>query len=634
MRHRAALGLLALGVGFVVLGSQALAAGTVSPLPPSDYTVSSACAAPEPHEAGCLALQLVPQTAEARAHTHPLGVTRAASPQSPSPAAGFFGLRPQDLHAAYELPSSAPSSQTIAIVDAYNDPSAAEDLGAYDKEFPALPECTTGNGCFKQVNQSGETSNLPFPKTQSELEAARTSGIPARKKEAQRAEGWALEISLDIEVAHATCESCSIVLVEANSASDENLRAAEQTAVAQHATEISNSWGGPEIEAAPFASSFDHQGIVITASAGDYGYLNWNSPVEAERGFAEFPASSPDVVAVGGTRLTLGAGSSWQQETVWNGHGAGGGGCSVEFTAQPWQQSLADWSSVGCGEKRAVADVSADADPYTGVAVYDSAAKCEYVDEKGKVRFGPWCTLGGTSLASPLIAATFALAGGAQGVPYPARTLYGNAIKSPASLHDVNEGSNGACAELFNEETGVSGCSSAEEAKSCETRLICLAGTGYDGPTGVGTPHGIAAFKAPEGAASEQSGVAGSGSSPPAGTPSATPSSSAAAPIQLSRLALTLHAILALNHRRPKASQVGFSFTVSAAVRLRGVLSKRVSVHGHVRWLALRDSISIAAASGRNSRRLNGHNVLTPGYYRLTLSPTQGSARSIVFQIG
>ena len=121
--------------------------------------------------------------------------------------------------------------------------------------------------------------------------------------------------------------------------------------------------------------------------------------------------------------------------------------------------------------------------------------ECEYRYEEAKVKHVLyWCTIGGTSVSSPLIASTFALAGGANGVEYPARTLYENQVKSPGSLHDVTTGSNGECTKPFSE-TGLSGCTTAEEAKSCASKAICVAGTGYDGPTGVGTPDGIAAFK-------------------------------------------------------------------------------------------------------------------------------------------
>ncbi len=388
---------------------------------------------------------------------------------------------------------------------------------------------------------------------------------------------------------------------------------------------------------------------MITASAGDEGYLGWDS---SESGFAEFPASSPDVVAVGGTRLTLAAGGGWEAETVWNGRGAGGGGCSVEFTAQPWQQSLADWSAVGCAGKRAVADVAADADPYTGVAVYDSGAQCPY-EEEGEVHYGPWCTVGGTSLASPLIAATFALAGGSDGVSFPAATLYENALLSPSSLHDILTGSNGKCAS-YNPANGLSRCSAEAEAKaSCASKLICLAGPGYDGPTGVGTPDGITAFEpagegggapAPSSAPAPSTppssspaaggGGAGAGSSPPAAAPAASPGGSSPAGVQVSALALTFSAIVALDNSHPRVSELEFSCVLSAAARVRATLSKRVSRHHRARWRALGGTLTFTAFSGRNRRRLHGHGTLGAGLYRLTLTPAHGSPRSIDFEIG
>ena len=144
-------------------------------------------------------------------------------------AEGADGLRPQDLRSAYALPAMAPSAQTIAVIDAYNDPEAETDLGIYDEEF-GLSTCTTANGCFSKLNQEGKASPLPA-----------TEG------------GWSLEISLDIEVAHAVCPNCRILLVEAKTSSYANLEAAEDAAAASGATEISNSWGGepPSVRAAP-----------------------------------------------------------------------------------------------------------------------------------------------------------------------------------------------------------------------------------------------------------------------------------------------------------------------------------------------------------------------------------------------
>jgi Subtilase family len=495
-RARRISGWLVLALGLLAPCAPAAARSIVTPLPRSDYGVRAVCKTPARRHAACLADQLVPQSAQARAHTHPIGVRRAllATPLAPpSPANGDFGLRPSDLHSAYNLPTTAASGQTVAIVDAYNDLAAEEDLAVYTKEF-SLPACTAGEGCFAKVNQNGEPANPPFPRSAKELESAR-KGTREQREEAEEAIGWALEISLDIEVTRAVCQSCHIVLVEADEPSYVDLEKAERTAASLGANEVSNSWGGPELGVSAEEerhSPFDDPGLVIAAASGDDGYLDWDA--RSEKGYADYPASSPHVVAVGGTRLSLTESDGWAGESVWNGYGAGGGGCSVVFPAEPFQQSVSDWASVGCADKRAVADVSAVADPYTGLAVYDSGVNCQYFFAEGKVK-GHWCTIGGTSLATPLIAATFALAGGSGGVEYPAQTLYEGELHASASLHDITEGSNGECTKAYTE-TGLSGCTPAEEAQaSCSGHAICLAGAGYDGPTGVGTPDGIAAFE-------------------------------------------------------------------------------------------------------------------------------------------
>jgi hypothetical protein len=714
MRHTTALGLVAIAACLIVPCAQAGAAESVAPLPSSDYSVEGVCSAPAPGHAACMALQLVPTTPEARAHTHPLGVTRsqAHSLTALTPAQNGYGLSPQDLHGAYQLPTTAGSSQTIALVDAYNDPSAEEDLKAYEHEFGT--ECA---GCFSKVNQNGQSGNLPFPATAQALKEAAASGNPEEEEEAEEASGWSVEISLDIETARAICENCHILLVEANSSTYKDLETAERTAERLGATEISNSWGGSEKgESAALESSspFNDPGIVITASAGDDGYLSWDAKPPAERGYAEFPASSPDVVAVGGTRLTLAANSSeWSEETVWNGDGAGGGGCSVEFAAPIWQRRVADWQEVGCGEDRSVADVSADADPYTGVAVHDSNADClshgeereEYerkVEKKTPIASGEnvqhWCTIGGTSLASPLIASTFALAGGANGIEHPAETLYENAIETPGSLHDIVVGSNGDCSKAFSTE-GLSGCTSSEEAKaSCPTRLVsCLSHAGYDGPTGLGTPDGIQAFeprtpaerqalaeaeakaeaeqraraeakateeaktkaeqkakeekvkeeKAKEEKVREEAKVTEEAQAAEArrlaSSPSIAPLPTTVTPIvqttppptvRISTLTLTLKALLALDNSRPKLSQVGFAFTINAPARVSVTLEKRTRTHGHLRWVLVRHAATITAVAGRNTRNLSGSARLQSGLYRLALTPARVAARSITFQIG
>jgi hypothetical protein len=677
MRHTAGLGMAASLAVFVLFCAQALATETQAPPPSSDYTVSAVCPPPTPGHAACMALALTAGTPAASAHAHPLGVpsTLPATAQAPSPAAGSFGKTPSDLHVAYQLPTSTEASltQTIALVDAYNDLSAEADLASYDTEF-GLPGCTEANGCLRKLNQNGEAVSLPFPQTPESLTAQATlcegheSGESAAKKKERKAacelveevDGWTVEISLDIETAHAICQSCHIALLEADSSSYPDLETAEQTAASLPANEISNSWGGPEciegLGCAEETAAFNHPGTVITASAGDDGYLNWLE--EYGSPYSNFPASLPQVVAVGGTRLEVNESSGeWVGESVWNdggesegapdGYGAGGSGCSTQFTAQPWQQRVADWASVGCGEKRAVADVSADADPYTGLAVYDSNQACEttYKEGGGVKHTVHWCTIGGTSLASPLIAATFALAGGAHGVSYPAQTLYENASKSPGSLHDVTEGSNGECSSPFDTETGLQACTPTQDAEaSCSAHLICRASSGYDGPTGLGTPDGLSAFEATAEAQASTGGSGGTssgsaGASAPISTTDASPLSSTApvttaTAVELSRLALTLHALIALNASRPKIDALAFTFTLNVAARVRASLEVRVDRHGHRLWKMLARPLTIDAASGHNAQRLGGRGVLGAGTYRLTLAPLHGVARSIVFKIG
>jgi Subtilase family len=634
------LALLAGCVLAIVPCSVAFASETVAPLPESDYTTSAACQAPTAGQASCMALQLIPVTAEARRRNHPIGIARHAVRRStaPTPAGGFLGLRPQDLHAAYSLPVSAPSEQTIALVDAYNDLTAEADLKAYDEEF-GLPACTTANKCFTRIGQTGSETELPFPKTTAELKAAK-KGTEREQEKAEEAIGWGTEISLDVQSAHAICESCRIVLIEASSSANANLVAAERRAEAIGANEISNSWGTPEeVVGSSEREAFNHSGTVITASAGDYGYRDW----AGEGGeFTSFPASSPDVVAVGGTRLrTLGIGGAWKGETVWNGDGASGGGCSTLFTAQPWQQEASDWASVGCDAKRAANDVSADADPYTGFVIRDSdspgrACQEEY-EESGTIHTIPeWCTYGGTSLASPIIASVYALAGGAGEVAYPAQTLYRSLSAAPAGLHDVTVGSNGLCGSAFDEETGLSTCSSAEEAAaSCSSTLACLAAPGYDGPSGVGTPAGISAF-VPGGVTGTPAAAPQPSTQTTAPSPTPAPPAPVIAPavsVQLRGLGLTASALIALA-RHPLSSKVGFSFTLNMAVAVSVTLAHRVRSHGHLRWVTLGHATTVAASAGHNIKRLAGAKHLPTGLYRLTATPRGGASRTIYFHIG
>jgi subtilase family serine protease len=346
--------------------------------------------------------------------THPDG--KPAVTLAPS------GYSPGDFESAYNLPTTSPIPQTIALVDAYDDPTARRDLNTYDKAFglPPFPACsaTVKTGCFRKVNQSGNPS--PLPKVSS---------------------GWALEISLDVQIAHAICQNCKILLVEAKTSSTWNLGKAVNTAVKLGATEVSNSYGGPPGNLAA-ASYYDHSGVAITAAAGDFGFG------------AQSPASYATVIAVGGTTLKLGTSGGYGSESVWSRTGSG---CDPSIATPSWQSSLSNWPAVDC-TGRSVADVAADANPKTGAAIYDSTALSG--------QFG-WFRVGGTSLSSPLIAAVFALAGNDGSTPYPAQLLY----QATGGLHDVTSGRNGSCGSIQ-----------------------CMAGPGYDGPTGLGTPDGVTAF--------------------------------------------------------------------------------------------------------------------------------------------
>ena len=341
---------------------------------------------------------------------------RGGTPRATSAPTGYG---PAQLHGGYSLPLTASTPQTIAIVDAYDSPTIASDLNAYSSHY-GIPRCNSSNPCFEKVNQSGTAG--PYPRKDS---------------------GWALEIALDVETAHQICQNCKILLIEANSNSFSDLAAAVNTAARLGATQISNSYGGSEFSSETTQTAFDHPGIAITASSGDGGYGT------------EFPAAANTVVAVGGTTLRLTASNAYSSESVWSGAGSG---CSSYVAARSWQTSASNWSQTGCGTKRGVADVAADADPNTGAAVYDTT---KYQGRSG------WFKVGGTSLSAPLIAGVYALAGDSSTTNYPAAIPYA----SRSSLHDVTQGSNGSCGTI-----------------------MCSAAAGYDGPTGVGTPNTPAGF--------------------------------------------------------------------------------------------------------------------------------------------
>jgi hypothetical protein len=318
---------------------------------------------------------------------------------------------PAYLQSAYNAPSHAGAGQTVATVVAFDAPDLERDLAHYRAYFGLSP-CTTANGCFRKVDQNGGANYPPYDAS------------------------WAAEATLDVQMVSAVCPNCHILVVEARTAQFTNLGAAVNTAVALGADVVSNSYGAEEFaDETGYNDAYDHPGVAVVASSGDSGYG------------VSYPASAPDVVAVGGTSLvqTGNGGTRDATETVWSGAGSG---CSEYETKRVWQ------TDTGCAT-RSVADVAAVADPATGVWVYNSAD-------------GGWEVFGGTSVSAPIIGAFYALAGDARATddvvtyPYAHRT----------ALNDVTSGSNGSCGGTY----------------------LCAGRAGYDGPSGLGTPNTAAAF--------------------------------------------------------------------------------------------------------------------------------------------
>ncbi|RAG85222.1 peptidase S8 [Streptacidiphilus pinicola] len=388
---------VALGASALVAAAPAQAASTHS----ASWTRSCAVDL-TPGHVFCNALH-VTNTTE---HVHAMGITPNATPS---------GFGPSDLHSAYNLPANGGAGQTVAIVDAYNDPNAAADLAVYRSQY-GLPACTTASGCLKIVGQNGG-STLPSSNS-----------------------GWAGEISLDLDMVSAIAPNAHIILVEAKTASMTNLGTAVNTAVKLGATEVSNSYGGSESSADTGYDStyFNHPGVPITVSSGDSGYG------------VEYPAASPNVTAVGGTSLSKASNTRGWSESVWSTSSTegAGSGCSAYEPKPTWQ------TDSGCAQ-RTVADVSAVADPATGVAVYQTYGG------------SGWAVYGGTSVAAPLVAGVYADAG-SHSAAVPAADAYAHS----SALNDVTTGATASCSPSY----------------------LCTAGTGYDGPTGLGTPNGLTAF--------------------------------------------------------------------------------------------------------------------------------------------
>jgi subtilase family serine protease len=363
------------------------------------------CGAPAPGTASCDAIR--DDLVDAQGQAAPQGTT-------------VRGYVPADIRSAYGLTSASSGGKTVAIVDAYDDPYAEADLKVYRDQF-GLPACTSAgtDPCFRKVGQTG-------------------GAVPRANA------GWSQEISLDLDMVSAACPDCKILLVEAKSASFADLSTAVNYAASQGVVAISNSYGGSDSNTASTVQAYNHPGIAVTASSGDNGYE------------VESPASFPTVIAVGGTSLTKTSAGAWT-EAAWSGAGSG---CST-LNANSYQ----DETATSCAGHKATADVSAVADPNTGVAVYDSYA---YQGSKG------WLQFGGTSASSPIVASVYAMGTAVAPNVYPGKVTWSRWATDHTVLHDVTSGSNG----------------------TCPTITWCDASTkpGWDGPTGLGTPKGVAAF--------------------------------------------------------------------------------------------------------------------------------------------
>jgi subtilase family serine protease len=336
------------------------------------------------------AVRVCPGSPIGTASCHALVVTDGLG--NPNASTSPTGLDPATIKSVYGyLATLTGAGKTIAIVDAYDDPTAESDLNAFSIQY-GLPPCTTANLCFKKVDQTGGTN---YPRTNA---------------------GWALEISLDIQWAHAIAPGAKILLVEAASNSFTNLLAAEDYAKTPNvAGYVSNSWGGSEFSGeSSYDSHFVQPNVSFFVSSGDSGLP------------AQYPSASPNVISVGGTTLNLSNTGAFLSETGWSGSG---GGCSLYETATLAQSSFPEYANVNCGGARATPDVSLDADPASGVSVYDST---RYQGQKG------WFTVGGTSASSPMWAARAADSGAVVNSAY----VYGTSI----SYRDITSGNNGASA--------------------------------------------------------------------------------------------------------------------------------------------------------------------------------------------
>ncbi len=358
-------------------------------------TVQDACASAPAGYARCDAQVLVhgphhrlvrPRVHRVALHFNALAAGQSSGPAAvsqPQPGTPLYLQQAYDLTA---LSASQGAGKTIAVIDAFNDPTVAADLATFRSTY-GLPACTTASGCLQVINEYGQSAPLPPNST-----------------------SWSVEESLDLDAVSALCPNCKLVLVEANASSSQDMQNAIQAAVGAGAAYVSNSWSA-EASSSPFTTDLSFPGVSVLAASGDNGTL--------PAGYNNYPAALATVTAVGGTQLQQSSASGTTRgftEAAWNN---GGSGCDTTQTAPAWQPQT------GCAG-RAYSDISADGDPATGLNVYDSQE-------------GGWVVVGGTSLATPLAAAFEAVTGVNGTTPQWAYT-------DAALLNDVTGGTNGSCA--------------------------------------------------------------------------------------------------------------------------------------------------------------------------------------------
>lgn len=351
-----------------------------------------------------------------KAH-HPIHIKKIPTYMYKQPS----GMTPQQVRTAYGLDKivAQGKGQIIAIVDAFDHPSIESDLATFNSAFN-LPACTTANTCFKKIYASGKKP-------------------PADS-------GWAGEIALDVEWAHAVAPQAKVYLVEANSDSLQDLFLAVEVAIKNGANVVSMSWGGGEDNSQTSLDNiFASSTATFTASSGDSGYG------------VSFPASSPFVIGVGGTTLNTDANGNRLSETAWSGSG---GGISTVEPAPAFQLSYPIPNNPT--KRRGVPDVSYNADPETGFSVYNSVP-----DSSGNVG---WAVVGGTSAGAPQFAAIVAVANSIvrKNIPSMGSLLYKIAKnRYDLTYYDIVTGENGSCG------------------------YYCQARTNYDYVTGLGSPHSL-----------------------------------------------------------------------------------------------------------------------------------------------